>query len=365
MSALQCSASFPAHRASILAKSVFPAVLSLCMLAYSAPSAAAPGEAITFTMENDVLTGSDDSYSNGFGVTWVSDELDAYDDNHFVSRWGHAWDFLPFVGDDGYTTYASWSLTQEIHTPDDITIPDPPTNDQPYAGVLSVDSVLYARSERWTHAWEMKLGVVGESSGAGSVQREFHELIGADRPMGWDTQLPDEPIINLGLTSAHLWKTGVVGESAQWRLIPVGNVGIGTYYTGVGLGIYGEVGWNLVDALGGTSLRNGLNAASTVGVAPTGQWSMSLFGGVSGHAVAHYLPLDGTVFRDSRSVDSKPFVGGATVGASVRRGSFVLSLAVTHSTHAFEGQTKGAEFGTLSVSWYPRPASSSVHAAPK
>ncbi|MGQ0801027.1 MAG: lipid A deacylase LpxR family protein [Pseudomarimonas sp.] len=324
-------------------------LLALCVVGSVAPAGAQ--EAVTFTFENDVLTGSDNSYSNGFGASWVSADLDTYDADSAVRRWGRLLDFLPFIGDDGYRTYASWSLVQEIHTPNDIKLVDPPHDDQPYAGLLHVDSVLYARSERWSHAWELKLGAVGEASRAEQVQRGVHRLIGADEPMGWDTQLPDEPVFNVGLTSAYLWKQGTVGESAQWRLIPVGHLGLGTYFTGAGLGMYGEVGWNLVQAFGGNSLREGLSAASAVGVGPVDGWSVSYFGGFSGHAVAHYLPLDGTVFRDSRSVDSKPLVGSATVGASLRRGRLALSLAATHSTHAFEGQQQGAEFGTLSVTW--------------
>jgi hypothetical protein len=30
------------------------------------------------------------------------------------------------------------------------------------------------------------------------------------------------------------------------------------------------------------------------------RWSVGLFGGFGGHAIAHYLPLDCTVFADSR-----------------------------------------------------------------
>ena len=116
--------------------------------------------------------------------------------------------------------------------------------------------------------------------------------------------------------------------------------------------MYGEIGWNLVDALGGTALRDGLTAASTVGVGPVEGWSVSFFGGIGGHAVAHYLPLDGTVFEDSRSVDTKPFVGNATFGLNVRHDKLVLSLATTFTTKAFETQEKSAEFGTFSVSWF-------------
>jgi hypothetical protein len=35
------------------------------------------------------------------------------------------------------------------------------------------------------------------------------------------------------------------------------------------------------------------------------------------------LPLDGTVFRDSRSVDSEPFIGTGTIGIAVRHHGFV------------------------------------------
>ena len=325
---------------------------SLCAVGIATRAdASETGGAVTVTLENDVLTGSDDAYTNGFGATWVSNDLNNYDDKSIVRRWGQFWNFLPFVGDEGYTTYASWTLGQEMHTPEDITLKDPPLTDQPYAGVLYVDSVIYARSARWSHAWDWKLGVTGNASGAASTQRKVHQIIGADEPMGWNTQVPEEPVINVGFTTAHLWKQGDVGDSAKWRLVPVGSVGLGTYYTGVGVGMYGEVGWNLVDALGGTSLREGLTAASTVGVAPQDCWSLSFFGGIGGHAVAHYLPLDGTVFHDSRSVDTRPFVGNATVGASLRRGRFALSLSATNSTKAFDGQEKGAEFANLSVSW--------------
>src|SRR6478735_4519016 len=109
---------------------------SLCAAGVVAPAdAAEPQGAITLTLENDVLTGSDNAYTNGLGATWVSGDLASYDDKALVRRWGRFWDFLPFVGDAGYTTYASWTIAQEMHTPDDITLSDPPLNDQPYAGV--------------------------------------------------------------------------------------------------------------------------------------------------------------------------------------------------------------------------------------
>jgi hypothetical protein len=238
-----------------------------------------------------------------------------------------------------------------MNTPDDISEPNPGADDQPYSGILYVDSILYARKQGWTHAWQLKLGVVGPASQADDVQREWHELVGADKPQGWDTQLPDELVVNLGYTVAHLAAAGHMGESAEWRVVPVATAGLGNYFTGAGVGVYGEVGWNLVDALGITALRSGLNAASTVGAGPMERWSISFFGGTGVYGVARYLPLDGTMFRDSRSVDSEPVIGMASAGFSVRRNGFALGLAHTRFSETFETQRHRMDFGTMGVSW--------------
>ncbi len=328
------------------------ALLSSCVVDCAAQSPASYRGALTVTVENDVATGSDNNYSNGVGVTWVSNSIDTYEERSFVRRWGEFWSFLPFVGNEGSRTYVSWSLAQEMHTPDDIRNPNPPKDDQPYAGVLYLDSVVYARKERWAHAWQLRVGVVGPASQAENTQKWFHQVSGSDEPMGWDYQLPNEPVINVGYTGTYLLAQGDLGKSASWRVIPVGYAGLGNYFTGVGLGLYGEVGWNLVDAMGGTALRLGFNGASTVGVGPVDGWSVSLSGGVVGFGVVHYLPLDGTVFNDSRSVGSEPFIGMATLGIAVRHRGFTFFLGKTYFTKTFETERLRPEFGTLSLSWY-------------
>lgn len=331
-------------------KAIALMLLGFWAMSGATQASAGSGGALTFTVENDVFTASDNNYTNGVGVVWVSGAVDA-DDDGFVGRWTRFWSFLPYVADDGYTTYASWSLAQEMNTPDEIRDPNPSADDQPYSGILYVDSTLYARNRDWTHAWQLKLGVVGPASQADNVQRDFHRLIGADKPQGWDTQLPNEPVVNLTYTVAHLAAAGRAGGSAEWRVVPVATAGIGNYFTGVGVGVYGEVGWNLVDALGVTALRSGLNAASTVGVGPLDRWSVSFFGGAGAYGVAHYLPLDGTLFRDSRSVGSKPVIGMGSFGLCLRRDKFALSYARTLFTETFETQRQGTDFGTVSVSW--------------
>lgn len=339
-------------RMMLLRPLLFGLLLSgLGVLGSGQAAGAETGGALTLTVENDVFTNSDNNYTNGAGASWVSKAIDTGDDS-LVGRWTQLWSFVPFVADDDYTTYSSWSVAHEMNTPDDITIPNPSEDDQPYSGALYVDSALYAHKPNWTHAWQLRLGVVGPTSHADDVQREFHELIGVDEPQGWHTQLPDEPIINLDYTVAHRVAAGRWGRKAEWRVVPVATVGVGNYFTGVGLGVYGEIGWNLVDALGATALRSGLNAASTVGVGPQDRWSISIFGGASAYGIAHYLPLDGTLFRNSRSVDSKSTLGMASFGLCLRRNNFTLSFAQTHFRDTFHTQRQGTDFGTFSLSWF-------------
>ena len=328
------------------------ALLSSGVVDCAAQSTESYRGALTVTLENDTFTGSDNNYTNGLGVTWVSNAIDTYEEGSFVRRWGEFWSFLPFVGNDGYRTYVSWSLAQEMHTPDDINVPNPPLDDQPYAGVLYLDSTVYARKERWAHAWQLRVGVVGPASQADNVQKWIHEVTDSDEPMGWDTQLPNELVLNVGYTGTYLLAQGNLGKSAAWRIIPVASAALGNYFTGAGLGLYGEIGWNLVDAVGGTALRQGFNGASTVGVGPVNGWSVSLSGGVMGYGVVHYLPLDGTVFNDSRSVDTKPFIGLATLGIAVRHRGFTFFLGRTYFTKTFDTERRRPEFGTLSLSWY-------------
>ncbi|MEJ8569318.1 lipid A deacylase LpxR family protein [Elongatibacter sediminis] len=325
---------------------------ALCLLVVAGVCQAATDSAFTLTVENDKFTGSDNNYTNGVGLSWSSGDIASYEEGSLPRRWAELWDFLPRVANEDFRTYASWTLGQEMYSPDDITLANPPLDDQPYAGVLFVDNTFHVRRNRWGHTWNVRLGVVGPASQADNIQTWVHDLIDTDEPRGWDTQLPNELLLNLDYSAGYVWRTGEVGKSFTWRLIPNGSVSLGNYFTGVSAGLHAEIGWNLSDALGMSTLRHGISTATTIGAGPQDHWSISFFAGGTAFGIAHYLPLDGTLFRDSRSVDSKKLVGLITAGMSIRRGPFVLSLAQTYFSKSFETEREGAEFGSLSLSWY-------------
>lgn len=327
--------------------------LSVCaLIGCSSPSTRDYDGVLSVTVDNDEQMGSDNNYTHGGVVSWATNEIRTYGEDSFARKWVNFWSFLPNVADEGADTYAAWALGEETYTPDDIRDPDPPLDDQPYAGVLYLDSLLRTRFERSAHTWTLRLGIVGPSSGADDAQDRAHEAVGADQPQGWETQLPDEPFINVGYAADYLWVDGDLGDSASWRLVPTGHAELGTYLVGLGGGLYGEVGWNLPTAFGGRKLLQGFEPALTVGAGLPKGWSLVFYGGLGGYGIAHFLPLDGTVFKDSRSVDSNPWLGVANVGISLRYKRFAMRTGVTYYSETFETEHVGVNFATWEVAWY-------------
>ena len=328
------------------------ALIGCALSGCASPSARDFNGALSITNDNDEQMGSDNNYTNGGVISWATNEADTYSEGSFVRRWVNFWSFLPNVGDEETDTYAAWMLGQEAFTADDISDPDPPLDDQPYAGVTYFDSLLRTQSERSAQTWTLRLGIVGPSSGADDSQIRAHELVGADEPQGWGTQLPDEPIINVGYAADYLLREGDLRGLASWRLVPTAHGELGTYMVAAGGGLYAEVGWNLPTSFGGRKLFQGFDPALTVGAQLPRGWSLAFYGGLGGYGIAHFLPLDGTVFKDSRSVDSNPLLGVANAGITLRYKRFAMRTGVTYYSETFENERARVDFATWEVAWY-------------
>jgi hypothetical protein len=246
----------------------------------------------------------------------------------------------------------SLTLAQEIHTPDDITLESPPLDDRPYAGMLYLDSVIYRRSPGMNDAWTLRLGVVGPASHADDTQTWFHDVVDADEPRGWDNQLPNEVFFNVGYTANFAGPAGSVSDRVSWRITPMLTAEAGTYATLVGAGAMFEFGYNMPEAAHAvSSLRSGLNAASVVGWREH-ERELTVTGniGVAGYSVARFLPLDGTYFRESRSVDYDRTIAVVSAGATVRYGDYALNFNLAFSESSINGLEDTVEFGALTLS---------------
>lgn len=313
--------------------------------------AGSPGGIVSATVENDVFTGSDDSYSNGFALTWVSRDTARYADDSFVDGWVDFWSFLPGTTGENTQTFVAWNIAQEMHTPEVISNPIPDPSDQPYAGLLYVDSSLYSFHENWAQAWNLRLGVVGPASLADVTQKEFHSLIGATEPLGWDAQIQNEPVINVSYTAGRGLLEGGQTDRGSWRLSALGSAELGTYTTALGGGLMAEIGWNMPEAISIGGLGNGLSATNAVGAVYEPNWSISSYIVLGGYAVGHFLPLDGPVFRDGPSIGSDDFAALTNLGVAVRKGNFIGSFGVAYGAGPGDDFDDEIDFGVLVLAW--------------
>ena len=182
----------------------FTAMLSLVLFAFAGRvSASGDADWYAFTMDNDVLVGTDNGYTNGFYFSW----FDTVEKNNpgigFLAR-SMAWS-LP-DGGRPLVTASIGTIGQTIMTPDDIEIEDPPEGDLPYAGLLFFNDAYVERyAGGYADRISATIGIIGEYSFAEEMQTTVHDLTNGDEPEGWDTQLEDEIVFQF--SRGRVWQS--------------------------------------------------------------------------------------------------------------------------------------------------------------
>jgi lipid A 3-O-deacylase len=258
--------------------------------------------AVSFYFDNDVFSGNDNGYTGGLGFVWTSAATETYGERNLNRKIANAFSFMPTVNAEGYRNYVQFLLGMEAYTPTDIKALVPPPGEHPYAGVIYLDSSLYSVSRIASHQFTLRLGLVGPATGAKDVQRWIHEIIDSPIPQGWDTQLKNEPIVNLFYQyNRRLLRRAPpdrFGFDFSWN----GGGGAGNYYIGANVGLTGRVGYRLPDTYPVTPLLGG--AESMVGLEPPRKkFMVYAFLGAQSFGILRWLPTDGNTFADSRSGD--------------------------------------------------------------
>ncbi len=335
----------------------------LLMMLGSAPPASAVDEpldkdtASTFTVyfENDLFGDTDQNYTNGIQFSWISPDLTQYRDN--TPRWMVPLvRRLPFINEPGLQRNVGFSIGQQIFTPQDIQRRDLIDDDRPYAGWLYVATAFHNKNYRRLDTLELQLGMIGPASLAEEAQNLVHEVRDIPTAKGWDHQLENEP----GFLAIYERKERVIsyGESGGWGFDAITHYGgaVGNVYIYANGGIEARFGWNVPADFGTASIRpagdtNAPSDSSDPRFSTYRRVGLHSFVGVTGRVVARDIFLDGNTFADSHNVDKKFFVGDLAIGASAIAGSFKLSYAQVFRSKEFDGQDRGHNFGSISLSY--------------
>ncbi len=321
------------------------------------------GSTLTFYFENDLFTGSDNEYTNGGRLSWISGNRPV-EELPQVQKWlryliGDPTSFSPFQRISGFEDSShiaynyGFGLTQLMYTPSDPDLYFPAPGDRPYAGVLLFDFSLHAMDENVLNTVSLSAGLVGPNSYAETTQDFVHSVVGVDKFNGWDQQIPNEILINLYFDQKRRlslvdYQRGMFAIDGYTEI----GAGIGNYRTEALAGLVIRMGFNLPieysdPRLSPQAYSHKLFQSSRV---LNADWSLYTMMGVKGHAVAWDVTLDGPLFRDfSTGVDREPFVGEVFAGLGLRYKAWELSYTQSVRTREYDTQDGDHSFGTVAI----------------
>jgi hypothetical protein len=313
----------------------------------------------SFYFENDLFADTDQGYTNGTKLSWVSPDLTGYAQSDNLPEWALPYiRRLPFINEPGLQRNIALCMGQNIYTPEDISREDLIEDDRPYAGWAYFGIAFHSKDERRLDTIEIQLGMVGPASFAEQTQIFVHGLRDIQRPNGWDNQLKNEP----GLAFIYERKLrlfqGGINMGAGFDVIGHLGVTLGNIYTYANTGMEARTGWNIPTDFGDATIRpagdtNSPTSTRDPRLSGKKGFGLYVFSAVSGRVVLRDIFLDGNTFTDSHSVDKKYFVADVSAGVSLIIYRFKLSYAHVFRSKEFYGQKGNPSFGsiTLSFSW--------------
>lgn len=298
---------------------------------------------LTLTVENDLFaSGTDENYTSGVRLTYFDSQIDPPE---LVKKIG---DIVPFF-DVTDTTHVYYSLGHNLYTPEDIRLVNPPLADRPYAGFL-YGSVGYQKlKDNHVNDLEVTLGIVGPSALGEDIQRFVHlNISDSPDPMGWDTQLKDEPALMVAYQRSWPEAYRLHFKPYYFRASPHVGATVGNVYTYANTGLTLQIlpekhKWQDPPA----RVRPAIPGTGAFTI-PDNEFSWSIFAAAEARAIARNIFLDGNTFKDSRSVNKRPVVLDANLGFTLSYGRFQTAYTVNWRSKEFDGQQNDSIFGSVS-----------------
>lgn len=159
-------------------------------------------QSFTINLENDVVDGDDNHYTNGTSFMYLSNkdtnDLEKYDSKFFK----YITSIPTFTQDTKYQSFGI-AYSQLAFTPDDLKRSDKIVGDVPYAGVITLDFALFKWNENLFHQYMLTIGMVGPSTRTAEFQKGYHDITGNTKPEGWDNQLKDNFLYNFAYSFGY------------------------------------------------------------------------------------------------------------------------------------------------------------------
>jgi lipid A 3-O-deacylase len=316
--------------------------------------------ALNLYFENDLFSATDQGYTNGLRVSWVSPDVSDYLEDETLPAWIRSINRqLTFFHKtrEGLQRNVTFSIGQTIYTPQDLNRTDLIAEDRPYAGWLFASLGYQTRNDGTLDTLETRLGIVGPGAFGQEGQNFIHKLRDFELFKGWDNQLDNE--LGLMFVWEHKKKyTYIYNENSRFGFDLLGHSGIslGNVATNLNAGFEARLGWAIPDDFGTSALRPGGDNSTPRSswdprTSSSARWGVHAFISVDARLVGRDIFLDGNTFEDSHSVTKKRLVADSAVGVSMIYGRIKMSYAQIFRSKEFVGQQATHAYGSLAVSY--------------
>lgn len=321
--------------------------LSYFIAFFSLPSFASGIDYFSFSFENDVFYREDGGYSNGLMVNWGYYNVDALSKASMPSWLASLSQqtYLPYLKDRDYAI--SYTFGHFLQTAINIKEMDLIETDAPYVGLLAWEANIVAANDHVVDDLSLTLGIVGPVSGAEYMQKSIHDLIGVNKPMGWDNQIDNELVFRV--QAKRVWRSLVLPVGATEVDVITGvNAGVGNLLSDVNIGVGFRWGQKLHSSFSSSSpfvvqKLNGLTPS------PKGWY---VFANLSGSYVLNDIFINGNTFKNSHSVDLIHWQAGAAIGAQLNLYNWNFIYTMIYTTDQYQTQSEETRFGSISVTYH-------------
>lgn len=310
--------------------------------------------------ENDLFGETDQNYTNGIRLSWVSPDTTSYLEDPQLPAWvrqvNRRLRFFNQQHEDLEHNLVI-SFGQLMYTPSSTEAFELVSNERPYAGYLYTGFAYHTRSNSQLDTVEVILGIVGPAAQGEETQDFIHDLRGFDKYNGWDNQLRNEPALTLLYEHKQRLFRAPVFDWLEHDLIGHAGLSLGNVATHVNFGGEYRFGRDLPDDFGTSAVRPGGDNSAPGRGDPrrrkSGAFVYGLHAFVSADArlVIHDIFLDGNVLRSSHGVDKNKHVADLSTGISFLTGRWKVSFAWVIRTREFDQQPHHHRYGSLSLSY--------------
>lgn len=312
-------------------------VTTFLLLALLAAACVAPGDSlgagsILRSIDNDSLDDSDDQYTSGVSFSYIAKHRPSFAAAPLPARLGQALDERwPFADQD--QRFVIYSLSHRIFTPTDLSAREIVEDDIPYSGLLYGTATVGSQGPNTLNALSLSLGVVGPLALGEEIQSGIHQVTGSEDPKGWDEQLNNEPLVNMGFEHRRRLLHGGKGYSLGGDLLGAFSASAGNLQTQATLASTARMGYRVPSNF---HMQSHFLAEESLGLraydSHPKRRSLYLFAGFAATALANAIYLDGNTFSESHSVDHDHYVLRGSVGIAGRYGPILASLAYERAT---------------------------------